>query len=147
MTAVSEGEVTPGLVVHLDTDLLRCDGRCLTNARNGEEDRAVQGQHYFLVVELNCDVVVAVPLFSKWAPGSEQLCEALKSGLPEKWVGVCSFYSPWQHWKVPINAIANCSATEESTPETRRRYAVECPERLNEISECKERNREEWREP
>lgn len=148
MPAVAEGEIKPGLVVHLDTSVLRSIGGSETNAETGPGgDRAVQGPHYFLIVTVDekSRECVAVPLFSKGAPGSERLAEQLKSGLSEKWIGLPSYFSRWQHWRVPLSATPFASIDEESTPETRRQYAADAPEELERIAAWRGKNRAPFR--
>lgn len=146
MPAVSEQEVKPGLVVHLDTNELRKIGGSSTNAEVARaEDRAVVGPHYFLVVEVNGAMATAVPLFSKYAPGSEQLHEGSKAGLADKWIGEPSYFSRWQHWQIPVAAVAAASATEESDSTTRRQYATHTPAALQAIAAWQRKNRAQFR--
>ena len=146
MASVAPAEVTAGLVVHLDTDELRRIGGSQTNAeRTQTEDRAVVGPHYFLVVEVDEINAVAVPLFSKYAPGSEHLSENRKSGLAEKWLNEQSFFSRWQHWHIPVAALAASSSTEESEPNNRRRYAAAEPAALQAIAAWQAKNRAAFR--
>lgn len=124
MAAVVAAEVQPGLVVHLDTVVLRSLGGSETNAVvSGTHDRAVQGPHYFLVLQVDADRCTAAPLFSKPTPGSDQLVEAGKSGLADKWVGQTTYASRWQHWRIPLTSIEPASADEESSSTNRRMYA------------------------
>jgi len=124
MTAVKATEVRPGLVVHLDTAVLRKLGGAETNAEvNGTHDRAVQGPHYFLVLEVGADRCTAAPLFSIQAPGSDQLAESGKSGLADKWIGDPTYTSRWQQWRIPLASIEAASADEESSSSDRRGYS------------------------
>ena len=80
MSAVKQGEVSAGLVVHLDTPVLRNLGGAETNAEvSNAHDRAVQGPHYFLVLKVDAGACIATPLFSQSAPGSDELDEAHKA--------------------------------------------------------------------
>lgn len=148
MGAVLHSEAVPGLVVHLDTGVLRAIGGSTTNAETGGGgDRAVVGPHYFLLLEIdgatgNC---IAVPLFSKWAPGSERLDETRKSGLADKWLGVDSFFSRWQHWTIPLAAITPSSHLEESDSANRRRYSANDTKELERITAWKDLNRAAFR--
>ena len=148
MTAVTAAEVVGGLVVHLDTALLRSAGGSQTNAeKTASEDRAVVGPHYFLIlgVDPNAQVALAVPLFSKWAPGSRQLDEGKKDGLADKWIGEDSRYSQWQHWRIPVGAIVAASAGDEATAANRRSYAASSPEELKTIGAWASKNRNAFR--
>ena len=146
MAAVTESEVVSGLVVHLDTDEVRRLGGASTNADVSKgEDRAVVGPHYFLVVSVSDTNCLAVPLFSRFAPGSELLQESFKSGLAAKWQGEDSYFSRWQHWRIPISSVAASSDTEESSPQDRRRYATASPDAMVAIADWQARNREPYR--
>ena len=141
-------EIVPSLVVHLDTTVLRQLGGCQSNAeRTGAVDRAVVGPHYFLIVSVDrqSSVATAVPLFSKRAPGSDELAEQHKTGLADKWVGVPSYFSYWQHWRIPIAAMVASSDADEATPDTRRRYASATPEALEPIANWELKNRAAYR--
>ncbi|WP_133364624.1 hypothetical protein [Qipengyuania sediminis] len=146
MSALDSSEVRPGLVVHIDTSVLRSLHCCETNAEVKDGyDRAVVGPHYFLVIKILGDIALAVPLFSKTAPGNELLREELKSGLADKWIGEPSYFSRWQHWRIPPFALAAASAAEESGPNNRRAYATQAHEAIGSIGEWATKNRCEWR--
>lgn len=148
MPSVTPQEVVPGLVVHQETSVLRQLGGSSTNAEATKtQDRAVVGPHYFLVVEVDAAgaVCTAVPLFSASAPGSERLVENLKSGLPALWIGQDSYFSRWQHWRIPVQAVVQASINEQSTPADRRRYAVGNPQALTTIAQWQARNRAPFR--
>lgn len=64
---IEPNEVRPGLVAHLDPQVLRDRGGSATNAEaTATEDRSVQGEHELLVVLVNeaNGPALAVPLFS-----------------------------------------------------------------------------------
>lgn len=146
MSAVKATEVTPGLVVHLDTAALRNLGGAETNAEvNGGHDRAVQGPHYFLVLEVAGDRCTAAPLFSTQAPGSDQLAESGKSGLADKWIGTKTHTSRWQHWRIPLASIEAASADEVSSPGDRRRYAGQGDTELRRLLSWQTKNRAGYR--
>jgi hypothetical protein len=148
MSCFSQAEVQPGVVVHIDTEILRTLGGSFTNAekKNGV-DRAVYGPHYFLVLSVSEDTALAVPLFSNLAPGSERLDESMKSGLADKWIGETSFFSRFQHWKIPVSAIEAASGNEEAVPANRRRYAAQNPSVLAVIGSWQAKNRCDFRAP
>ena len=148
MTALTAHEVKPGVVVQLDTDALRRSGSSRTNAeKTADEDRAVEGEHSFLVIEVDQQTSVAclTPIFSKWAPGSEQLRDAHKSGFANKWVGVPLYFNKWQHWQTPINEIVRESHLEDTIVGDRRLYAASAPGELTRILSFSHQNRADWR--
>ena len=127
MKRVEESEVVAGLVVHLDTTSLRTRGDVETNAEVAPTgDRAVQGPHYFLIVDVDqaAKLATAMPLYSNQAPGSELLDESRKAGLASKWIGAPSNVSRFQHWRLPTSAIPGASGTKESSALDRRTYAL-----------------------
>ncbi|WP_457653672.1 hypothetical protein [Rhodocaloribacter sp.] len=142
MSAVKRAEVSAGLVVHLDTQVLRDLRGAETNAKvcNGH-DRAVQGPHYFLVLEVEADTCIATPLFSKAASGSDLLDEARKAGLADKWIGQPTYTSRWQHWRIPLASIEAASRDEESDPVNRRTYARGDAAELERILSWQAKNR------
>lgn len=142
IAAVTQEEVKPGLVVHVDTAILRGRGGSVANAG---QDRAVQGPHYFLVLQADGVTCVAAPLFSKSAPGSDLLDETKKAGLPDKWVGQDTYTSRWQHWRIPLANIEAASSDEESRPTNRRTYAADDPAELERILSWQEKNRNGYR--
>jgi len=150
MAAISPSEVRPGLVVHLDTQNLRTLGGSLTNAmKNGNEDRAVAGPHYFLIVAVDpvSQGATAVPLFSQSGPGSHKLDPAKKGGSLPLWTGAASYFSCWQHWRIPISDLVAASAGEVTTPTDRCTYAESDPTTLNAIAAWADKNRCPYRKP
>lgn len=147
---VEAAEVRPGLVVHLDPAALRQGGGCVTNAeRTGNEDRAVQGEHEFLVLMVDDvdKVALAVPLFSAPAPGNELLDDTKKGGMASGWIGpnLRHHFSRWQHWWIPLSVIEDASDAEWTDPATRHTYAEGDQETLGRIADWRLRNRAEWR--
>ena len=144
MSAIQGQEIRPGLVVHLDPALLRAQGGSETNAQRDETgDRAVTEPHDFLVLEVDraAGTCLAVPLYSRSAPGSQPLRESEKGGPTEHWVGVETFFSRWQHWRIPLSAIPAASASDDSEPADRRTYAATHPAPLGDIASWHHRNR------
>lgn len=143
MTALQESEVVPGLVVHVDTDVLRARGDSRTNAQATErEDRAVTGAHDFLVllVDRAERAVTAVPLFPRSAPGSAPLDDDLRSGGTE-WQATPVFYSRWQHWQIPLDALVAASGGDAGSPGARRSYASGKSDVLQDLANWASRNR------
>lgn len=148
MSALALQELRPGLVVHLDTAVLRRLGGSTTNAeRRAGGDRAVHGPHYFLLLDAPdpAGLVTAVPLFSRPAPGSEPLDARRKRGALSLWQQAPSWYSRWQHWRIPTHALVAASAGELTTAADRCRYADDDPDALHAIARWAARNRAPWR--
>lgn len=145
---VSADEISVGLVVLLDTTALRELGGCQTNAVvSADGDRAVVGPRDFLIVGVDAasGFCTAVPLFSKSAVGNQPLVESKKGGRPDEWIGTDSFFSHWQHWRIPLSAVAAASESDDSTPATRRSYATEDRTALDDIRNWEKRNRAAYR--
>jgi hypothetical protein len=145
---VPKEEIAPGLVLYLDTAVLRALGGSLTNAVIGPEgDRAVAATHLFLVLHVDGPArqCTAVPLFEKSAVGNQPLVESLKSGAATGWIGTTVFFSRWQHWRIPLDAASAASADDDSTTSTRRRYANGDGSTLDDIRNWEGRNRASYR--
>ncbi len=147
--ALTHEDVTPGLVVQLDTAVLRALGGCQTNAVLGPEgDRSVVGTPDFLIVGLDKAVgrCTAVPLFAKTAVGNQPLENGKKSGPAEQWVGTDTFFSRWQHWRIPVASVVAASAHDPATSAERRRYAATDGSALDDIKNWEGRNRAAYRD-
>lgn len=141
-------DVTPGLVVTLDTDVLRARGDCLTNAeRSGEQDRAVTGVQSFLILAVDTKTggCTAVPVFAKSAVGNQPLDNRQKSGDNAEWRAAASFFSRWQHWRMPVDAVVAACVDDDSAPASRRQYAADDRSALDDIKNWEGRNRAEYR--
>jgi hypothetical protein len=152
MTLTHE-DVTPGLVLHLDTALLRARGGCQTNAVLGPEgDRSVVGTHDFLIVSVDpvAGRCIAVPLFTKTAVGNQPLEHEKKSGCVTQWIGADSFFSRWQHWRMPIASVVAAAVADPALnpvlPADRRRYAATDRSALDDIKNWEGRNRAAYRD-
>lgn len=127
MTAVTRDEVRPGLVVHLDTARLRALGGSETNAQaTPQQDRAVADARDFLVLAVDAarGRCTAVPLFVKTAPGSSPLDPRRRTGDAAGWGAAPAFYSHWQHWTIPLDAVAAASEGDPGAPGARRAFAA-----------------------
>ena len=145
--SVTHEEVTAGLVVHLDTAVLRQRGGALTNAVLGPDgDRAVSGHHDFLIlsVDVKSGMCTAVPLFPKSAVGNQPL-EADKKVGRREWKESDTYFSRWQHWRVPTASIVAASAVDGSAWDTRRLYAPADRSALDDIKNWEGRNRATYR--
>lgn len=140
--------VTAGLVVRLDTSVLRERGDSLTNAVHGPEgDRAVTGEHDFLIVGLDLPrtLCTAVPLFTKTAVGSQPLDTTLQTGGSSDWRQSTVYFSRWQHWRIPTTSVVAAMVDDASTATTRRRFAALDRSALDDIKNWEGRNRAEYR--
>lgn len=132
----------------LDTTTLRLLGGSHTNAAIGPEgDRSAVDLHDFLIVGVDAasGVCTAVPLFTKTAVGNQPLLESKKSGGADHWIGTDTFFSHWQHWRVPLTSIVAASQPDATSSTTRRRYAAHDRTALDEIRSWEKRNRSVYR--
>jgi hypothetical protein len=137
---VALDDIVPGVIVHLDTDALRAAGGSRTNAQaTADEDRAVTGAHDFLVlmVDARAKEALAIPLFPRSAPGSAPLDDRQRTG-PEEWRASPVFYSRWQHWRIPLEALVAASSGEAGDA---RHYAPGTPDTLQDLANWATRNR------
>ncbi|WP_310571091.1 hypothetical protein [Gemmatimonas sp.] len=147
--SLTQEEVSPGLVVQLDTAMLRALGGCQTNAVLGPDgDRSVVGTQDFLVVGLDAAAsrCTAVPLFAKTAVGNQPLENGKKSGRADEWIGTDTFFSCWQHWRIPVASVVAASADDPTTSGNRRRYAAADRSALDDIKNWEGRNRAAYRD-
>ena len=147
--SLTHEDVTPGLVVQLDTAVLRALGGCQTNAVLGPEgDRSVVGTQPFLLVGLDAAAgrCTAVPLFAKTAVGNQPLEDGKKSGRADEWIGTDTFFSRWQHWRIPVASVVAALADDPVTTANRRRYAATDRSALDDIKNWEGRNRAAYRE-
>ncbi len=147
--SLTHEDVTPGLVVQLDTAVLRALGGCQTNAVLGPEgDRSVVGTQPFLLVGLDAAAgrCTAVPLFAKTAVGNQPLEDGKKSGRADEWIGTDTFFSRWQHWRIPVASVVAALTDDPATTANRRRYAATDRSALDDIKNWEGRNRAAYRE-
>ena len=125
MSGVSTQEICAGLSVRLDTQQLRNLGGCRTNASAGPPDRAVQGPHQFLILEIDAarNECLAVPLFTNQAPGNRLLDKLRMTGTLPAWLNGTYHYSIYQHWWIPLAHIPGTSGTEITAAGSRSYYA------------------------
>ncbi|QJR37702.1 hypothetical protein [Gemmatimonas groenlandica] len=147
--SLTQEEVTPGLVIQLDTATLRALGGCQTNAVLGPEgDRSVVGTQDFLLVGLDAASgrCTAVPLFAKTAVGNQPLESGKKTGPADQWIGTDTYFSRWQHWRIPVASVVAASAGDPTAPANRRRYAASDRSALDDIKNWEGRNRAAYRD-
>jgi hypothetical protein len=148
MSQLDVPEIVPGVVARLDTQQLRAIGGSETNAQVTEtEDRAVTDVHDFLVVAVNAaaGVCTAIPLFAKSSPGSAPLEDKKQWGNIGGWLTDPVHYSRWQHWRIPLTALAESSAEDPGAPGARRGYALGDADTLQDLANWATRNRCEFR--
>ena len=134
--------VIPSRILRVDTDRLRAIGGSMTNAqRTTESDRAVTGTHDFLIVAVDAAtrMCTALPLYPRSAPGSAQLDAALLEGESD-FTRAPLFYSRWQHWRIPMDALSSASEADDSGRASCS-YAAEQPEVLRDLANWASRNR------
>ena len=144
MTAFAVAEVIPGIVARVDTQRLRALGGSETNAQvTDAEDRAVADVRDFLVVSVDAGkhVCLAVPLFSRSSPGSAPLSAAKRLGDVDGWLTDEVQYSRWQHWRIPLAALAGASVQEPSEAGARRSFAIGDADVLQDLANWATRNR------
>jgi hypothetical protein len=145
---ITTSDITPGRILSVDTTLLRERGDSDTNAILGPEgDRAVTGTHPFLIVAVDAarGQCTAVPLFTKTAVGNQPLDDAKKSGMPDGWKGTDWFFSRWQHWRVPLEALVAAAPDDAWNAAPPRRYGIGDTSTLNEVRNWETRNRASYR--
>lgn len=145
---LSPADITPGLVLGLDTTILRARGDSQTNAESGAAgDRAVTGPSDFLVVGVDrtTGVYTAVPLFPKAAVGNQPLDDEHKRGGDAAWRDTPTFFSRWQHWRIPVDSFLAAADADDASPADRRQYAPGDGPTLDDIREWESRNRAPYR--
>jgi hypothetical protein len=144
MSQLEASEIIPGLVARIDTHQLRAIGGSETNAQQTEtEDRAVSDVHDFLVVAVDAErgVCTAIPLFAKSSPGSAPLEPKKQWGNIDGWLTTTVHYSRWQHWHIPLTALAEASAGDPGASGARRSYAAGDADTLQDLANWATRNR------
>jgi hypothetical protein len=126
MSKMKKRKIVPGLVQRLDPEKLRKFGNAQTSASFDKEtgDKAVTGKHYFLVlsVDRTTKTVVAVPMYSKKAVGSQVLDCAKMTGNAPGWGSSDCYYSPFQYWVIPVDDFVAASCCHDRTQYWERRY-------------------------
>ena len=144
MSLLDVSEIIPGVVCRLDTQQLRTAGGSETNAQLSDtEDRAVTGLHDFLVVAVNpgAATCTAIPLFARSSPGSAPLDPRKQWGNIGDWLTGPVHYSRWQHWRIPLQALASASAEDPGGAGARRSYSAGDADTLQDLANWATRNR------
>lgn len=141
-------DILPGRVVRLDTALLRDLSSSETNAvQQGDTDRAVTDVNDFLVVAVDAAAArcTAVPLFPRSAVGNQPLDDAKKSGGDEAWRASPTYFSRWQHWRIPLAGVIAAAVSDAATDGERRGYALGDTSTLDDIRNWEHQNRAAYR--
>lgn len=99
------GEIAVGLSLHLDPNRLEQEGATCTDPPGVR----VEGQHFFLCVEVSNTHSKWIPLFTAPNTGRIALPSDGRQGH-SKWVGGEFHYHPAQVWTATPAAIANAAA-------------------------------------
>jgi len=97
---ITDAEITPGLVLHLDPDTLAAQGATCTCTVG----QRVQGGHFFLCLEVEGELAVWVPLYSNDGVGRSQLSANGRSGH-RKWTTGTFYWYHGQVWRAPHPAV------------------------------------------
>lgn len=113
-------EVTVGLVLHLNPDVLLAQGGYCSCT----EDRRVRGNHWFVCVSVVGAQAQWCPLYSRDGIGRFALPAAGRSGHPN-WVSSRCFFHPAQVWSASFEAVraAALAGNDLSTRQCRNRIA------------------------
>jgi hypothetical protein len=144
MSQIDVVEIVPGLVARIDTSQLRALGGSETNAQQTEtEDRAVTDTRDFLVVAVDAalGVCTAIPIFTKSSPGSAALEPKKQWGNIDGWLTTTMHYSRWQHWRIPLAALAAATSDDPGESGARRSYAAGDADTLQDLTNWATRNR------
>lgn len=113
-------DVAVGLVVHLDPDRLLQEGATHT----ADEVTRVQGQHFFLCIEVGEGFSRWVPLFSNSTPGRVELSQQGRSGH-QKWIEGKFHLHPTQVWSASPTVIVNAAARAHDKSRRGSRNAID----------------------
>jgi hypothetical protein len=118
--------LTPGLVLHLDPEVL-------LDRRAVHDGSAIEGTHFFVCVWVDeeTDQTFWIPTSSKRRPGRCELPAPLKTGHPA-WVRVCSYAVVDQVWVASTRAVLDAAYMDGSRETAPNRVTREGLERLRE---------------
>jgi len=119
---ISEDEIQPGLVLHLNPDELQRLGGTFT----GPQDKRVKSGHFFLCLKRTDDTGVWVPLFFNPGSGRQPVSSAGRSGHP-KWTEGTFHWHEYQIWTAPHSGVIEAAEAggDLSTPGARNSLAIE----------------------
>lgn len=103
--AVTEAEISPGLVLHLDPDELIAAGATYTCA----EAERVRGGHFFVCLKTNGQLSRWLPVYTDDGPGRVEILATDRRGHA-KWTGGTCYYHPSQVWDAANAAIPGAAA-------------------------------------
>jgi len=128
MSKITKSKIVPGLVQLVEPEKLRKFGNSQTTASFDEAlgDKSVLGKHYFLVLSVDWSkkTVVAVPVYSNMAVGSQILVSTKMTGDAPGWGSDDHYYSPFQYWVIPVDEFVAASCPDRAQHWKRRYYAV-----------------------
>lgn len=118
---ITEAELEPGLVLHLDPDELLAQGATFTCS----ESKRVRGGHFFLCLSVEENAGRWLPLYSNMGIGRQALEQTSRTGHP-KWTNATCYWHGGQVWNAPHSAVvvAAIAGDDKSTPGSRNRLAV-----------------------
>jgi len=110
MTMLNLYEIKAGLVAHLDPDRLR---------EYGGDACSVNGKHDFLILKVDGDRALVLPLTSKWKPYREQIPQEDKHGH-ERWTGRDTYVlgEPFLASTYAVQVASKCEYSENNNRNT-----------------------------
>ncbi|MGH2341967.1 hypothetical protein ACRC7T_10825 [Segnochrobactraceae bacterium EtOH-i3] len=132
----------PGLVTFLDPATLALpeNARAIRVNLRGS-DRAAGKLRPFLVLAIEDDGVLCVPLFRAGGTGHDrrELVQELKAGGGplDNWTSQTSAFSIYQFWIVPLDIFRQAARADLTPSGHDKTYAVDAPEALDEIIACR----------
>jgi hypothetical protein len=82
--------------------------------------------------------------------GNQPLEHEKKSGRATQWIGADSFFSRWQHWRMPVASVVAAAVVDPALNPVlsadRRRYAATDRSALDDIKNWEGRNRAPYRD-
>lgn len=102
---ITEAELIPGLVMHLDPDTLLAQG----GTYSCSDDQRVRGGHFFLCLSVQGSLGCWLPLYSNPGVGRTQLTADGRSGHP-KWTSGTFYWHQDQVWTAMYSAVVAAAA-------------------------------------
>ena len=122
ISRVRPDEVTAGLVLNLDPDVLARYGWTVSCS----DDRRVIGRHFFLCLDVRGEVSDWVPMFSRDGAGRRKVAQTGRTGHP-KWIDGCCYYHTRQVWTAADRQAvieAALAGRDLTNPDQRNRLAL-----------------------
>lgn len=102
---ITEAELVPGIVLHLDPETLMAERGSYTCS----DEVRVQGGHFFVCLSMDGDVGSWLPLYSKPGVGRVKLTSDGRTGHP-KWTDAPNYWHRDQVWTAPSSAVIAAAA-------------------------------------